>query len=274
MAKSTYSDSKEQLEKELEIIKSWETEQRDLWFWEKIMRFPFTILDKITPQKVHQYLGKLLDEVGSYIQHGGRYLIQEESILKHFCLEEPLTLEKIRDLPIEKMNQVAKSRMNHHITYATLQGATIGIGGFLTLAIDIPALLGISLKVLQEMALIYGYDPLDKNERVFVVKCLQFSSSDIVGKKSILKDLSLYHQENLEREAISQLQGWREVVATYRDHFGWKKLFQMIPILGIIFGAYINRSSIEEVAEAGLMLYRKRRVLEKLDELKKKTDQT
>ena len=52
-----------------------------------------------------------------------------------------------------------------------------------------------------------------------------------------------------------------------RDHFGWKKLFQMIPIAGIIFGAFINRSSIGDVAETGMMLYRKRRIIERIHQL-------
>lgn len=39
-----------------------------------------------------------------------------------------------------------------------------------------------------------------------------------------------------------------------------KKLFQMIPVAGMIFGAFINKSMIEDIAEAGMMLYRKRRV--------------
>ncbi len=48
---------------------------------------------------------------------------------------------------------------------------------------------------------------------------------------------------------------------------GWKKLFQMIPIAGILFGAIANKGMIQDVAEAGTMLYRKRRIYEKLNEL-------
>ncbi|HBS45421.1 MAG TPA: hypothetical protein DEA91_14890 [Paenibacillus sp.] len=44
----------------------------------------------------------------------------------------------------------------------------------------------------------------------------------------------------------------------------WKKLFQAIPVAGMFFGAYTNRKALEEVAEAARMLYRKRRILERL----------
>ena len=70
--------------------------------------------------------------------------------------------------------------------------------------------------------------------------------------------------EHTKREVLSELQGWREVVFSYRDQFGWKKLFQMIPIAGLVFGAFINRSAINDIGEAGQMLFRKRRIMERL----------
>ena len=79
---------------------------------------------------------------------------------------------------------------------ATIQGASTGIGGIFTLTIDIPLLLGLQLKTLQDIAICYGYDPKDKKERLFIVKCLQFVSADIVGKQSILNQLS--HFDNHE----------------------------------------------------------------------------
>ena len=51
-------------------------------------------------------------------------------------------------------------------------------------------ILGTALKTLQEIAIIHGYDPNDKMERIFIVKCLQFTSADIVGKEAILQELS------------------------------------------------------------------------------------
>lgn len=266
-------DPKELLEKELHIIAEWEEEQKDLWFWEKMLRLPFALLDKITPTIVHEYLKKILDELGSYIQYGGKYLINEAAILEKLTekaklpAHEPLLLHEVKKLPIQIMNEVATDLIMARRSFATLQGATTGIGGVFTLAIDIPAILGLSLKVLQEMAITYGYDPHQKKERIFIVKCLQFTSADIVGKRAILKDLSSFHTGNQESETISQIEGWREVIATYGENYGWKKLFQLVPILGVFFGAYINRSMIKDVAETGQMLYRKRRVLAKLEEI-------
>ncbi|MNE82192.1 EcsC protein family protein [compost metagenome] len=74
--------------------------------------------------------------------------------------------------------------------------------------------------------------------------------------------------DNPERQVqiISQIQGWREVVLSYQESFGWKKLFQLVPIAGMWFGSVSNRNTIRDVAEAGQMLYKKRLILQRLDE--------
>lgn len=221
------SESVEYLKAELAKVEEWENEQKDLWFWEKLGRLPFALLDRITPKVIQDKIGVAIDELGSYIQTGGQYLINEKQVYKQFFspqdLDECNELELIRDLPLNRMDEIASGIMQSSSKTATIQGATTGIGGIFTLAIDIPLLLGLSLKTLQEISLCYGYDPKEKSERIFIVKCLQFTSSDIVGKKAIIEDLATFHAGEKSNQVMSQLEGWREVVFTYRDNFGWKK---------------------------------------------------
>lgn len=273
-------ETQEELLAMLRDIETWEKDQKDLWFWEKIGRLPFQLLDRLTPQAIQKKLAQAMDEVGSFVQNGGQYLISESGVLKRLREElqaqgaaregsnaAQLTFDQVPTLPLAVMNRAAASLANNRAALATAQGATTGFGGLFTLAIDIPAILGLSLKTIQETAMVYGYDPKEKAERVFAIKCLQFASADIVGKKAVLEELADFGNDSRGRETLSQLQGWREVVATYRDNFGWKKLFQLVPIAGMLFGAMLNRSTLKDVAEAATMLYRKRRVLERLRQL-------
>ena len=268
-------ESKEQLQNYLQAIQKWEKDQSGLWFWEKIGRIPFKILDKLTPKFIQEKIAVLIDELVSYVQTGGKYLVSEKAMLRHIqkhTLNNIQTIEDIQSMPLEDMISLSEKLQKSRANLATVQGASTGFGGIFTLAIDIPVILGIALKTLQEIALIHGYNPNDKAERIFVVKCLQFASSDIVGKEAILKELSQnYEQPRAAENMVSQLQGWQEVFFTYRDNFGMKKLLQMIPVAGMLFGAVINKSMIEDIAEAGMMLYRKRRVLERINQLQDET---
>jgi len=269
-------ESLAQLQAALAKVAAWEKAQNDLWFWEKLGRLPFMLLDKLTPKFLQAKIGQALDEIGHYVQSGGQYLASEQTVLQKlnerveaYSIPSVATLQEAAKLPLAVMNETVNNFTNSRAKLATVQGASTGFGGIFTLAIDIPALLGLSLKVLQEIAMSYGYDPKDERERVFIVKCLQFSSSDIVGKKAIQDELSSFDTQKGYSNGLAQLQGWREVIYTYRDNFGWKKLFQLVPIAGMLFGAWFNRGTIQDVAEAGAMLYRKRRILERIQALNK-----
>lgn len=268
-------ETKEQLFEELESIKQWENEQKGLWIWDKLARLPFAFLDRMTPSFIQKRIGALLDELGYYIQSGGKYLTQQRSTLKKLERNAKMPVHTIEDatrIPLRAMDETALSIQKVHAGAATVQGAATGVGGFLTLAVDIPATLAISLKTLQEIAVSYGYDPNEREERIFIIKCLQFTSSDVVGKKAILQELSDYMNRSNNKQMISRLQGWREVVLGYREQYGLKKLFRLVPIVGIVFGAISNRSMIEDIADAGMMLYRKRRILERIISLDAKNE--
>lgn len=260
------TESKEWLSEELTKVESWEKDQGDLWFWEKLGRLPFKIIDKWTPHFIQKKIGVIIDELGQYVQTGGSYLSSVSSLSSYYPDLSVHSLADAAKLDIATMDQAVEKLSGTRKKLATIQGASTGIGGIFTLTIDIPLLLGLQLKTLQDIAICYGYDPNDKKERLFIVKCLQFVSADIVGKNAILSQLSTFDlkDDSAKREVLSELQGWREVVFTYRDQMGWKKLFQMIPIAGLVFGAFINRSAVNDVAEAGMMLYRKRRIVERL----------
>lgn len=265
-------ETRENLQNYLQEIESWEQEQKGLWFWEKLGRLPFKLLDKITPSFLQEKIGLLVNELGSYVQTGGKYLINEQSMIRKVRQESsyPMikTIDDIGKIPVEDMIKLSKDLQKGRVKLATVQGASTGFGGLFTLVIDIPVILGMALKTLQEIAIIHGYNPNDKEERIFIVKCLQFVSADIVGKEAILNELSAMNENKQPSvDMISQLKGWQEVFFTYRDQFGWKKLFQMVPIAGMIFGAYANKGMIQDIAETGMMLYRKRRIFEKLNEV-------
>lgn len=179
-------ETKEELEKELTIIEKWEKDQKGLWFWERIGRIPFKLLDKLTPDFIQKNC-VMLDEIGAYIQNGGKYLTKEAHILSQAQAKVPeldiTALEDVSSIPLHIMDSVSQDIKNSGGKLATVQGATTGIGGIFTLAIDIPLLLGMSIKTLQDIAITYGFNPRDRQERIFIVKCLQFTTSDVVGKR-------------------------------------------------------------------------------------------
>jgi len=266
-------ETNETLQLYLQEIQAWEQDQKGLWFWEKLGRIPFKILDKLTPKFIQDKIALFINELANYVQTGGTYLVSEQATLKSIqkqTLNSIASLEDVaNNLSIEEMTEITEKLRKSRTKFSTAQGATTGIGGIFTLAADIPLVLGTALKTLQEIAYIHGYNPKTKEERIFIVKCLQFASSDIIGKEAILNELANYRGKNPD-EVMSQLKGCQEVIYTYRDSYGCKKLFQMVPIAGILFGAIANKGMMEDISEVGMMLYRKRRVAERLQQTTEK----
>lgn len=274
MIKDSYQpETTEELRAALVEVTRWEQEQNKLMIWDKITRLPFKLLDKLTPKVIHDKVGKLLDELGSYIQNGGNYLVAGRKVgLLMETASRAAGGTGNGPFPLAVMDEVAGKLGQRGQNMATAQGATTGFGGVFTLAADIPAVLGLSLKVIQEIGLCYGYNPTEKTERIFTIKIMQFASSDIVGKRTILEELNLQTGGSGDitggaNAAVSKIQGWREVITVYRDNWGWKKLLQTVPVAGMFFGAYMNRKALEDVAEAARMLYRKRRIMTRLAEI-------
>lgn len=52
-------ETKEYLHTHLEEIEAWEKDQKVLWFWEKLGRLPFKVLDKLTPAFIQEKLAYL-----------------------------------------------------------------------------------------------------------------------------------------------------------------------------------------------------------------------
>ena len=134
-------ETTEQLLVELKKCEDWEKNQKQLWFWERIGRLPFKLLDKLTPAFLHRKIGVILDELGQYIQSGGKYLSSVSSLNSYYSHKNIQTLEDLDSISITEMDYAASKMTNNRKRLATVQGASTGIGGILTLSIDVPLLL-------------------------------------------------------------------------------------------------------------------------------------
>lgn len=160
----TEMESRQQLESQLQEILKWEKEQKDVMFWEKLGRIPFMLLDRLTPKAVQEKIGNALNEVGGFIQSGGKHLVREKAVMNVLAqaagLDGPnavsgpsvksaqeesiedeneegvastsgLTLASAAKLPLQVMDTAADTLTVKRVKFAAAQGAATGIGGYL-----------------------------------------------------------------------------------------------------------------------------------------------
>jgi hypothetical protein len=214
--------------------------------------------DGIIPEKVHNSLAYALEKgIKGFLQ--GLHLIHREQLTK-VMLGNP----SLHDLSEEAEKIVRKYKR-----IASVEGAGTGFGGIIASTIDFPALISIKLKLLQELALLFGFRIENFEERVFILKVfqLQFSANDC--KKKLWKEIKEWelHLEHNEWDSWENFD-WREFYMEYKQSIEIKKLFQIIPGFGAIVGAWANYSFLDDLGETAILCYQMRYIQEKYGVLK------
>jgi len=73
---------------------------------------------------------------------------------------------RMRDVPIERLDAIAKMLIRHAERLALAEGAGFGLGGMLTLVPDAGFLTLITLRLIQRLCLLYGFQPEGQDERL------------------------------------------------------------------------------------------------------------
>ncbi|MDC0358049.1 EcsC family protein [Oligoflexia bacterium] len=204
---------------------------------------------------------------------GAAQLISDEEEIQRYLEEE---LEKHKD-ELRAADEVARHYWNWNIACGIGEGGATGALGLMGLAADIPALLTLSLRSIQQVGRSYGYDMQAWEEREYAMHILRVgSASSFKSKMEFL--VSLKHVEqvlvkvSVEKmgAALAQKEIGRYsllgVVTQFAEklgvHLTRRKALQMVPIIGAVVGASFNAVFVNDVGQAAYMLYRRRRIAE------------
>jgi uncharacterized protein (DUF697 family) len=216
-------------------------------------------LDGLIPRKIHLSLSYALEKGIKGFLEGLHYILKENDRLT------PSTY--IPSLHI--LAQDAEKIVQKYKKIASVEGAGTGFGGLIASAIDFPALITIKLKMLQEISLLFGYSLTDFEERLYIVKVLQLEFSSKEFKKKYWAELKQWTelQDGLASKTHSwKTFDWEEFYMEYKQSIELAKLFQMIPGLGAIVGAWANYSFLEDLGETAILCYELRYLQEKYGE--------
>lgn len=174
-----------------------------------------------------------------------------------------LTLKERDDLALDKIKTYKNTAM--------IEGAGTGAGGILIGLTDLPLLLGIKIKLLYELASIYGFDVKDYRERMYILSIFQlaFSSQDHVNKIFAKIENWDEYKDTLSDD-INDLD-WRSFQQEYRDYIDLAKLLQLVPGIGAFVGAYINNKLVDKLGEYAMYAYRMRILSDEVCVTKRKT---
>lgn len=141
---------------------------------------------------------------------------------------------------------------------AAIEGGITGAGGILLGLADFPILLGIKLKLLFEIASLYGFNVYDYKERVYILHIFELAfSSDEHRRIIYLKMTDWEVKRDLLPSDINEFD-WRSFQQEYRDYIDLAKMAQLVPVIGAPVGVIVNSRLIKKLGITAMNAYRMR----------------
>lgn len=202
-----------------------------------------TRINRILPEKLHQAITATVKQMTRAVIFGAGFTTKSSKVTGS----------------LEEVENKVRERIRFYRDTSAAEGAITGAGGFLLGLADFPAWMSLKMKMLFEIATLYGHDMKDYKERVYLLHIFQltFSSQRHRNKVYAIMENWKHEQEKLP-EDINQFD-WRNFQQEYRDYLDLAKLLQLIPGVGAVVGAYVNHRLTEKLGKMAINAYRLRR---------------
>ena len=201
-----------------------------------------TRLNNVIPDKVHQAITVTIQKMVQAVLFGSIHT----------------TSKPLENASLQYREAFVKRQVELYKKTASAEGAVTGAGGILLGLADFPLLLGIKLKLLFEIASLYGYNVKDYRERLFILYIFQLAFSSRKRQKEVFSYLSEWNNylQSLP-DAVEEFD-WRTFQQEYRDYIDLAKMAQLIPVIGAAVGAIANYKLITKLGTTAMNCYRMR----------------
>lgn len=208
-------------------------------------------VNKIIPEKAHQAITTTIKQMTRAVLFGAR----------------ETTISPTKDMSLLKREQTILEKIESYKRTAAAEGGLTGLGGILLGLADFPLLLAIKIKLLFEIAALYGHDINDFKERLYILFIFQLAFSSQENRREVYKHLENWQEiTSTIPEDIHQFD-WRTFQQEYRDYIDLAKMAQLLPVVGAVVGLVVNYRLINQLGEAAMNAYRMRWKMEKPREL-------
>lgn len=139
---------------------------------------------------------------------------------------------RMKDVPLEQLDAIAKTLIRDAERLALAEGAGFGFGGMVTLLPDASLLALITLRLMQRLALLYGFETHGRDQRIEMWKAAAAASGIDYGK-------DLAEKQILEKLAPRIAERFAAKIGTEAAE---KWVGRLIPLAGSAIGGALNYS--------------------------------
>lgn len=199
-------------------------------------------MNSIIPEKVHKGITTTIKTMVQGVLFGAQYTSP-----KRRAFASLLELEEA----VDKRIRVYKNA-------AAAEGGITGAGGFWLVMADFPILLSMKLKLLFDIAALYGFDVKDYKERLYILHIFQLAFSSQQHRRDVFLQMMDWEEKKQQLPDDVRQFDWRRFQQEYRDYIDLAKLGQMIPGIGAVVGLVVNYRLVNKLGETAKNAYRLR----------------
>jgi hypothetical protein len=199
-------------------------------------------INSLIPEKVHTAVTTAIKQMIRGVLFGAKFT----------------TADPIRNLDLEVREARIDERIKFYRTTAAVEGGITGAGGILLGLADFPLLMGIKIKLLFDIAALYGFNTDDYKERVYILHIFELAFSSHKHRKAIYLKMENWDQKSKELPADINQFDWRNFQQEYRDYIDLAKMAQLIPVIGAPVGVLVNYRLIKKLGHTAMNAYRMR----------------
>lgn len=202
-------------------------------------------INKIIPEKVHAAITTVIKGMVQGVLFGAK-----------------ITTSRFeKDVSLQMKDALVEEKINFYQKTAAVEGGVTGAGGILLGLADFPILIGIKLKLLYEVASIYGIDLSDYRERIYLLNIFQLAFSSAEHRREVFMKMANWHIDKQQLPEQVEDFDWRRFQQEYRDYIDIAKMAQLIPIIGAPVGAIVNYRLLKKLGITAMNAYRMRLLL-------------
>jgi len=199
-------------------------------------------VNKIIPEKAHQAITTTIKQMVRAVLFGAKQT----------------TSSSVDDLSLQKREQTILERIEFYKRTAAAEGGLTGLGGILLGLADFPLLLGLKIKLLYEIASLYGHDVNDFKERLYILYIFQLAFSSQENRREVYKHIENWPEVSSRIPDDIHQFDWRTFQQEYRDYIDLAKMAQLIPVVGAVVGLVVNYRLINQLGETAMNAFRMR----------------
>jgi uncharacterized protein (DUF697 family) len=226
----------------------------ELQFWK------FEIRKK--PTFVGNIANKIQLKINSYIPQKVHKAITVavKQMIKLVLFGSEITKSRISpdEMSLIHREALVRAKIDSYCKTGAAEGGITGAGGFMMSVADFPILIGIKIKLLYEIAALYGFDVRDFKERLFILHIFQLAFSSKKGSQEVLNEVESWNSKIFIVPENGDDFDWQTFQQEYRDYIDLAKLAQLLPVVGAAVGAVANYQLIKKLGKTAMMCYRMR----------------